>query len=59
MEKCCSLFSIFCEVVHEFTVTSECPEVFFFVGISPLDIKNFNVESKLVELGIDCKITLN
>jgi hypothetical protein len=63
MEKNCCVFSVCCEIIHEFTsletVTSEGPEVFSLWAFPNLLCINFNVESKLAELGIDCKIILN
>ena len=62
MEKNC-VFSVFCEIIHEFsslgTVKSEGPEAFSLWAFPNLLYVNFNVESKLAELGIYCKIILN
>ena len=63
MWRNCCVCSVFCEIIHEFTsletVTSEGPEVFCLWAFPNLLCINFNVESKLVELDVDCKIILN
>jgi len=63
MEKNCRVFSVSCEIIHELTslvtVASEGPEVFSLWAFPNLLCINFNVESRLAELDIYCKIILN
>jgi len=63
MEKNCCVFSVFCEIINKFTssetAASEGPEFFSLWAFPNLLCINFNVESRLAELGIYCKIILN